>query len=91
MNAYRRRITVSNRLGLHARAAAKLVRLGGRFSSRMELSHGDARADVKSILSLLTLSASQGSELDLVVTGADAEQAAEAICALFADQFGEGE
>ena len=91
MSDCRRRIVVSNRLGLHARAAAKLVRLSGKFAARMELTNGDARADVKSILSLMTLSANQGSELELTVSGEDAEEATEAICTLFADKFDEDE
>ena len=91
MNRLERQIEVCNQLGLHARAAAKLVKLSAKFASHIELTHGDARADAKSILSLLTLSASKGSVLDLTVTGEDSEAAVEAVCALFADRFGEDE
>lgn len=91
MNRLERQITVCNQLGLHARAAAKLVKLSAKFAAHIELVHGEAHADAKSILSLLTLSASCGSVLDLTVTGEDAEAAAEAVCALFADRFGEDE
>ena len=91
MSSLTRQIEVCNQLGLHARAAAKLVKLSAKFAAQIELTHGEAHADAKSILSLLTLSASKGSELTLTVTGEDSEAAAEAVCALFADRFGEDE
>jgi phosphotransferase system HPr (HPr) family protein len=86
-----RRVIVVNRLGLHARAAAKLVRAAGAFRSaiRIERTDGGASADAKSILSVLMLAASRGTELKLTAEGADAAQAIDAVCALIEDGFGE--
>lgn len=86
-----RRVVIINRLGLHARAAAKLVRAAGAFRShiRLERADGSATADAKSILSVLMLAAARGTELKVVAEGADEEQAIEAVCALIEDGFGE--
>lgn len=86
-----RDVTIVNRLGLHARAAAKLVNLAGRFSARIELVTAAKRADAKSIMSVLMLAATKGTELKLDADGDDAEAAAQEIAALIADCFGEGE
>ncbi|MGI9310388.1 MAG: HPr family phosphocarrier protein [bacterium] len=86
-----RRIKVINKLGLHARAAAKLAKLAAGFGCRVELRRAEQVADAKSIMGVMTLAATQGSEITLVAHGADAERAAAAVCALFADCFGEGE
>ena len=86
-----KRITVVNKLGLHARAAASLVKLTAGFKSAVQLSLGEQAVDAKSIMGVMMLAATQGSELTLVVRGEDAESAAEAVCRLFADCFGEGE
>lgn len=85
------RVTISNRLGLHARAAAQLVRLAGTFRSRIRLIRADNAviADAKSILSVLTLAASLGVELEVEIEGEDAAAALEAIVRLFEDGFGE--
>lgn len=88
-----RGVRVTNRLGLHARAAALLVRTAGMFVSalRLERADGTASADAKSILSVLMLAASRGTELLLTAEGADEAEAMSAVCALFADGFGENE
>ncbi len=86
-----KRITVANKLGLHARAAAKLVKLTGGFSSAMQLILAEKVVDAKSIMGVMMLAAAEGSELTLVARGEDAERAAEAVCRLFAERFGEGE
>lgn len=85
------RVTITNRLGLHARAAAQLVRTANRFQSflRVERMDGSATADAKSILSVLMLAASRGTELRLFADGADESEAIEALISLFADGFGE--
>jgi len=85
------RVTVVNPLGLHARAAAQLVRLAGSFQSRIVLRRvgSEISADARSILSLLTLSASIGSYLDIKVEGEDAEAALAAVSELFETGFGE--
>ena len=84
-------MTVGNRLGLHARAAAQLVRLAKTFESSVSLSRldGPTSADAKSILALLTLAASQGAELKIVVDGLDEAKALDAVKALFDENFGE--
>lgn len=93
-------ITVINKLGLHARAAAKLVKLAGGFSSAINLcitevageqNAKEKNADAKSIMGVMMLAATQGSELVLTADGDDAQVAAETVCELFADCFGEGE
>jgi phosphocarrier protein len=86
-----KKITVINKLGLHARAAAKLVKLSAGFDSTIKLHKEAKEVDAKSIMGVLMLAATQGTELKLVVDGADAERAAERISALFEDCFGEGE
>jgi phosphocarrier protein HPr len=85
------RVRVTNRLGLHARAAALLVRTANSFQSmlRLERLDGSASADAKSILSVLMLAASRGTELRLAAEGADEREAASALCQLFASGFGE--
>ncbi|HEV8592951.1 MAG TPA: HPr family phosphocarrier protein, partial [Pyrinomonadaceae bacterium] len=84
-------LKIVNPLGLHARAAAQLVRLAGRFSSRIILKRTDSGlfADAKSILSVLTLAASMGTEIVITVDGNDASEAYEAVYALISDGFGE--
>jgi phosphocarrier protein len=86
-------VEVENRLGLHARAAAKLVRAASRFSSNIHVSRVDAeqRIDSKSILGVLMLAASQGTSLDFSIEGRDEREAAVAIRELFESKFGERE
>ena len=86
-----RTFTITGRLGLHARAAAKLVRLTSEFQSDISLRRpdGNLTADAKSILSVLMLAASRGTELQACVEGADEELAMNAMAELFADGFGE--
>ncbi len=84
-------IEIINRLGLHARACAKLVKTAGLYSSEIWMIKEDTRADAKSIMSLMMLAASQGARLTLVAEGADAEQAIEGVHELICDRFGEEE
>ena len=87
-----RTIMITNRLGLHARAAAKLVRVAAGFQSHVSLLRTDARhqtADAKSIFNVLLLAAAQGTELEVVTEGEDEMAAVEALCALIAAKFGE--
>jgi len=72
-------ITVPNRAGLHARAAAKLVEVTSRFSSSVEIGGDGKMVDGKSILSLMLLAASQGTQLQLAIDGGDEKEAFEAI------------
>ncbi len=87
----RQPVLVSNKLGLHARAAAKLVRLASRFSSEIHLSREDAnqQIDSKSILGVLMLAASKGTRLVISIEGQDEAEAIEAIRGLFEEKFGE--
>ncbi len=84
-------VKIINRLGLHARAAAGLVRLASTFQSKIKLFRTDnsVNADAKSILSVLTLAASKGVELEMVVEGEDEKAAFEAIQDIFKNGFGE--
>ena len=88
-----RNVRVVNRLGLHARAAARLVRTASAFSSAVRLERADrsAAADAKSILSVLMLAASRGTELRVEADGADEGAALEAVCGLIEKGFGEEE
>jgi len=84
-------ILVVNRLGLHARAAAQLVRVAAKFESGVTLFRADGNifANAKSILSVLALAASKGTELSITVEGEDEETALKEIEMLFANGFGE--
>jgi phosphocarrier protein HPr len=84
-------VRIINPLGLHARAAAQLVRLAGRFKSKISLIRFDnaVMADAKSILSVLTLAAAKGTKLQLTVEGSDENEAAQTISNLFEEGFGE--
>ena len=84
-------ITVSNKLGLHARASAKLTQLACKFSSDISLSRQGRQVNAKSIMGVMMLAAGLGSEVLLEAHGADEHAALEAIVALFNDKFGEGE
>ncbi len=86
-----RDIEVVNKLGLHARAASKLVKLTAGFSSTIKLISREQEVDAKSIMGILMLAATQGTTLKLTVDGEDEVKAADAVAALFADYFGEGE
>jgi len=85
------KVKVINPLGLHARAAAVLVRLAGTFQSEIKLKRGDNKvvADAKSILSVLTLAAAQGTELEVNVIGKDENKAVKEIKEIFIKGFGE--
>ena len=84
-------IVVSNKLGLHARASAKLTQLAGQFGSEIFISKGAQRVNAKSIMGVMMLAAGIGSSIKLEASGGDAEQALTALQALFDDKFGEGQ
>ncbi|HKV11569.1 MAG TPA: HPr family phosphocarrier protein [Thermoanaerobaculia bacterium] len=84
-----REIEIVNRLGLHARAAAKLVHTAGGFQSRVTVAKDGEEVDAKSILGVLLLAASQGTRVVVRSDGADEEQAMKAVTDLIADRFGE--
>ncbi len=85
-------LTITNRLGLHARAAAKVVKLAGGYESNILLARSDSRhqrADAKSIFGILLLAASQGTEIEIITEGRDEVEALEAVCKLIDSKFGE--
>ena len=84
-----RKVVLKNRLGLHARAAARFVDLAGRFRSDVEILRDGETVDGKSILGILTLAAPCGTELTIVTRGPDEEEALDALVGLVEDRFGE--
>lgn len=84
-------IIISNRLGLHARASAKLTKLAGSFQSEVFLTRNDRRVNAKSIMGVMMLAAGIGSVVELEATGTDEREALVALVALFSDKFGEGQ
>jgi phosphocarrier protein HPr len=83
--------TISNKLGLHARASAKLTKLAGSFPCEVWISKGERRVNAKSIMGVMMLAAGIGSEIELETEGDQAQQAMDALRALIDDKFGEGE
>ena len=85
----RREVRIRNRLGLHARAAARFVHVANRFRSRVTLASGGKTMDGKSILGILLLAASQGTPLELAAEGEDEAEAVEALAGLVEGGLGE--
>lgn len=83
--------TISNKLGLHARASAKLTKLAGSFPCEVWLSRGERRVNAKSIMGVMMLAAGIGSTVELETSGTDEQAAMDGLLALIADKFGEGE
>jgi phosphocarrier protein len=84
-------VTISNRLGLHARASAKLTKLAASFKSDVFLSRGGRRVNAKSIMGVMMLAAGVGADVEIEADGGDEHEAVAAISALVSDKFGEGE
>jgi phosphocarrier protein HPr len=87
----KREVIISNKLGLHARASAKLVGVASRFTCDIILKKGEDTANAKSIMDVLILAASQNTLIEMTTTGEDAVAALDALEALINDKFGEGE
>ena len=83
--------TISNKLGLHARASAKLTKLAGSFPCEVWIAKGERRVNAKSIMGVMMLAAGIGSDVTLDTEGDRAQEAMDALLALIADKFGEGE
>lgn len=83
--------TISNKLGLHARASAKLTKLAGSFTCDVFMSRASRRVNAKSIMGVMMLAAGIGSEVEIETDGPDEQAAMDALLALIADKFGEGE
>jgi phosphocarrier protein len=84
-------INISNKLGLHARASAKLTKLAGSFPCEVWMSRGERRVNAKSIMGVMMLAAGMGSLVELETSGAQEQAAMDALLALINDKFGEGE
>jgi phosphocarrier protein HPr len=83
--------TINNKLGLHARASAKLTKLAGGYPCEVWVSRGDRRVNAKSIMGVMMLAAGIGSEVTVETSGEREEEAMDSLLALIADKFGEGE
>ena len=84
-------ITISNKLGLHARASAKLTKLAGSYPCEVWMSKGERRINAKSIMGVLMLAAGLGTQVEVETDGAQEQEAMNALLALIDDKFGEGE
>jgi len=84
-------LVISNKLGLHARASAKLTKLASAFQCEIFMSRNGRRVNAKSIMGIMMLAAGLGAEVELETEGADEQQAADALAALVNDKFGEGQ
>lgn len=87
----RAEIEISNKLGLHARASAKLTQLAGSFDSEVWIEKGTRRINAKSIMGVMMLAAGKGALIAVETDGGDEQEALDAILKLIADKFGEGE
>ena len=86
-----RDITIINKLGLHARASAKLTQLASKFDSQIKMSRNSRQVDAKSIMGVMMLAAGIGSTVSIETDGPDEQEAMDALLALIANRFGEGE
>ena len=84
-------VTISNKLGLHARASAKLTKTASGFRSEVFISRGDRRVNAKSIMGVMMLAAGLGVDVEIDAAGDDEQAAINALLALINDKFGEGE
>ncbi len=83
--------TISNKLGLHARASAKLTKLAGSYPCEVWMARGERRVNAKSIMGVMMLAAGLGSTVEIEVNGEREQEALDALLALINDKFGEGE
>ncbi len=84
-------VTISNKLGLHARASAKLTKMAGSFPCEVWLARGERRVNAKSIMGVMMLAAGLGSTVEIEAQGERAQEAVDSLLALINDKFGEGE
>lgn len=87
----RKKIKIINKLGLHARASAKFVAVAGQYQSQIEVEHKERRINGKSIMGVMMLAASKGTEVELIINGPDQEHAWTALSDLINTRFGEAE
>ena len=88
---HQREVEIVNKLGLHARASAKLTQLAAKFQSDVQISRNGRKVNAKSIMGVMMLAAGKGSTVKIEAQGADADAALAALTKLIADRFGEGE
>jgi len=86
-----REVEIVNKLGLHARASAKLTQLAAKFQSDVHIARNGRRVNAKSIMGVMMLAAGKGAKVTLETAGPDEEQAMAALCTLIGDYFGEGQ
>lgn len=86
-----REVEIVNRLGLHARASAKLTQLAAKFQSEVHIARANRRVNAKSIMGVMMLAAGKGAKVTLETAGPDEAEAMSALCALIGDCFGEGQ
>ena len=84
-----RSVTIANKLGLHARAAAKLVTMASGYSSEIDIARNDQSVNGKSIMGVMMLAASKGTELVIKTSGTDEQEAADKLVQLITEKFGE--
>ena len=87
----RKKITIINKLGIHARAAMKLVTIAGKYQSKILLHFKNREINAKSIMNLMVIGATKGSELHITTEGLDENEAMDAVCELISNKFGENE
>ncbi|HEX2389662.1 MAG TPA: HPr family phosphocarrier protein [Casimicrobiaceae bacterium] len=87
----KREIEIVNKLGLHARASAKLTQLAAKFDSDVQVTRHGRKVNAKSIMGVMMLAAGKGSRITIEIAGPDEEEAMQAICQLINDCFGEGQ
>jgi len=87
---HQREVEIVNKLGLHARASAKLTQLAAKFQSDVQISRNGRKVNAKSIMGVMMLAAGKGAKVTLEIDGPDETQAMDAICTLIGDCFGEG-
>ncbi len=88
---YKQSVTICNKLGMHARAAAKFVQLASRYESEIKISREAKEVNGKSIMGVMMLAAGKGTSIDIVGEGPDAEQAVNDLAQLVKERFGEAE
>jgi phosphocarrier protein len=86
-----REVEIVNKLGLHARASAKLTQLAAKFQCDVNLARNNRKVNAKSIMGVMMLAAGKGAKVTVETDGPDEEAAMEAVCTLIADYFGEGQ
>jgi phosphocarrier protein len=86
-----RQVTIINKLGLHARASAKLTKLAGSYPCQVFMTRGERRVNAKSIMGVMMLAAGLGSDVQVETDGEQEQEAMDALIALINDKFGEGE